>query len=168
MNRRLLGPDISNCARQAFRLLRLSAAGLVLFLSSPATSAQGTADLVLKNGSVYTVNPAQPWAEAVAIRAGEIMAVGTDQAMKPHEGPTTKIVDLGGRFLMPGFFDSHVHALEAGINEKLCFFPDGLTLDDYEVIARECALSQAGKAWVLGAGVFRSIFGKATNCRSKS
>ncbi len=67
------------------------------------------ADLVLINGSVYTVDEAHPWAEAIAVRNEHILAVGNTAEIKNLAGPETKTIDLGGAFATAGFMDGHVH-----------------------------------------------------------
>lgn len=82
---------------------------LAATLVSSAPVAAQTADLILTNGRVYTLDPARPWAEAVAIEGERIMAVGTSAEVASHRGPSTRVIDLKGRFALPGFNDAHVH-----------------------------------------------------------
>lgn len=70
------------------------------------------ADLVLHGGRVWTGEAAQPWAEAVAIRAGTLVAVGSDEEALEFVGEETRVVELGGAFAMPGFRDNHAHVLD--------------------------------------------------------
>lgn len=72
-------------------------------------SAPSVADTVYTNGAIYTVNEAQPWAEAVAVSDGIITVVGSNADMQPVTGGKTRVVDLGGRFVMPGLHDLHLH-----------------------------------------------------------
>jgi len=72
------------------------------------------ADRVLNNGKVWTVNPEQPWAEAVAILEDTIVKVGTSEQMEPLIGNNTEVIDLKGAFILPGFIDCHTHFLEGG------------------------------------------------------
>jgi predicted amidohydrolase YtcJ len=67
------------------------------------------ADTVYTNGKIYTVNEAQPWAEAVAIEDGKFIVVGSNDDVAAVTGDTTEVIDLGGGFAMPGLHDSHVH-----------------------------------------------------------
>ena len=71
------------------------------------------ADLILTNGIVYTVDAARSRHEAVAVADGRIAAVGTAAEVGELAGPRTRVVDLGGRLLLPGFVDSHMHASSA-------------------------------------------------------
>ena len=67
------------------------------------------ADFVFRHGAVYTVENAQPWAEAVAVRADRIVYVGTEVGVAGYIGKRTRVIDLGGGMLLPGFIDSHAH-----------------------------------------------------------
>jgi hypothetical protein len=90
---------------------------LVLLLSLPfALLAETPADRVYRNGIVFTA--AHDNAEAVAVRDGRIVYVGNNQGVSPFIAASTKVIDLKGRFLMPGLVDGHMHPLEAG-NELL-------------------------------------------------
>ena len=73
--------------------------------------AQGQiADAIYTGGDVVTMNRHQPRAETVAVKDGKIIAVGTrDQVARDHKGPATRVVELGGKTLMPGFIDAHSH-----------------------------------------------------------
>ncbi|MFC1719989.1 amidohydrolase [Pseudomonadota bacterium] len=78
---------------------------------SPATTNAGSADLVLKNGYVYTVDPARSIAQAVAIKGNRIVFVGSDAGVAAWVGTQTEVRDLGGAMVMPGIHDMHIHAL---------------------------------------------------------
>ena len=77
-----------------------------------------TADVVYTNGKIYTVNEPQPWAEAVAIKDGKFIAVGTAADVEAVKGERTKVVDLGGKFVMPGFTDAHLHPPLAYVEQE--------------------------------------------------
>ena len=72
------------------------------------------ADLILTRAKIYTVDPASPWAEAAAVAGGRILAVGSAQDIQCLAGPRTRVLDLQGRLVLPGFTDSHVHFIEGG------------------------------------------------------
>ena len=73
------------------------------------------ADLILSNAKVYTMEESQPWAEAVAIKGNKIIAVlSADKEKKQYSGPDTRIIDLEGKFVLPGFIDGHTHFSGAG------------------------------------------------------
>jgi predicted amidohydrolase YtcJ len=93
-----------------------------LAFSLAAVAAAGQpADLVLLNGRVYTLDPGRPWAEGLAITGDRIAAVGTSAEVRRRAGPSTRVIDLKGGFVTPGFNDAHVHidatgALLVGVN----------------------------------------------------
>ncbi|MFG1463925.1 amidohydrolase [Xanthobacter sp. DSM 24535] len=74
-----------------------------------ALAATGDADIILRGGKIYTQNPAQPWAEALAVRGKTIAAVGTTGEIDKLKGAGTKVVELNGRLVMPGFVEGHIH-----------------------------------------------------------
>ena len=75
----------------------------------PADAAAAVADTVYVNGKIYTVNDEQPWVEAVAIKDGKFLVVGSNADVEAVTGDRTEVVDVGGRFVMPGIVDLHVH-----------------------------------------------------------
>ncbi|GAA2781748.1 amidohydrolase [Mycolicibacterium pallens] len=74
-----------------------------------ATPATTYADVVFRNGRIYTVSPAQPWAQAVAVTGNSISYVGDDAGATALEGPDTRVVDLEGNLMLPGFVEGHIH-----------------------------------------------------------
>ncbi|WP_395702467.1 amidohydrolase [Aquabacterium sp.] len=78
------------------------------------------ADIVLRGGKVVTMDGQRRMAQAVAVRAGRIAFVGSDADAAQRIGPGTKVIELGGRMLMPGFVDAHLHALAGGRALLLC------------------------------------------------
>ena len=70
---------------------------------------QPPADLVIQHARAYTLDPALPWAQAIAIRDGRIVWVGDENESGRHIGAETTVLDLAGRFVLPGFIDSHNH-----------------------------------------------------------
>lgn len=83
--------------------------------SAPTGSPQGTGPCgrpcrrLFRNGLVHTVSGPEPWAQAVAVTGNTITYVGEDAGIEPFVGSGTRIVDLGGRLLMPGFVEGHTH-----------------------------------------------------------
>ncbi|MBM4160936.1 MAG: amidohydrolase [Ignavibacteria bacterium] len=73
-----------------------------------------TADVILTNARVWTVDKAQPTAEAVAVLGARILAVGSRSGMEKHVGPQTKVIDLKGKRVLPGFIDNHTHFMSGG------------------------------------------------------
>ena len=79
-----------------------------------------TADLILRHGAVYTMDAAPSWVESVAVANGRIIFAGTDAGAARLAAHSTKVVDLGGHMVLPGFHDSHVHLMEGGVDMSLC------------------------------------------------
>jgi hypothetical protein len=118
---------------------------LAAFAAVVATTAaySQTADTIYTNGKIYTVNEAQPWVEAVAIKDGEFVAVGSDADVKVLAGGETEIVDLGGKFAMPGLHDTHVHMEQAYIadtlGDALLTFPPGASVEEMQELLKAFA-----------------------------
>jgi predicted amidohydrolase YtcJ len=99
----------------------LSAAGLALGLNAAGASADlNLADIVYRNGHVYTADPADSIQQAVAIAGGRLIYIGADAGVSGYVGPKTTIVDLHGRTLMPGVVDGHMHPVEGGTKLMNC------------------------------------------------
>ncbi|WP_218944076.1 amidohydrolase [Marinobacter changyiensis] len=145
---------------------------LILFLllsltgrSQAATEAtaepDASADTIYQGGPVITINDAQPSAEAVAVKDGIIIAVGTQGQIQRLKGPQTKVHDLQGKTLLPGFVDSHGHAYLQGVQATTANLlppPDGAgkdipalvnLLSDWAVNNQD-AIEKVG--WVVGFG----------------
>ena len=99
------------------KLLRIvvTIAVLLAFHGLDAADEIGMADLVLFNGRVFTVEKSLPWAEAVAVRDGKIMAVGANAEVKKLIGKDTQTIDLQGKLVLPGFNDAHLHFASGGL-----------------------------------------------------
>src|SRR5262245_44816393 len=86
-----------------------------LLLSCAIIAPPVSADLVVHNGKIWTVDKQHPEVQALAVWHGRIIAAGTDADIKALIGPQTKVIDLEGRRVLPGFHDSHVHFLGSGM-----------------------------------------------------
>ncbi len=86
---------------------------LPIFITATTVQAQRPADLILHNGVVYTVDKNNSTAQAVAIKDGKFVAVGSNTDVMNFRGPSTRVIDLHGRFVVPGFNDNHVHFASA-------------------------------------------------------
>lgn len=133
---------------------------------SPATASDSStpntaesADTVYTNGRIYTVNEAQPWAEAVAIKDGKFIAVGSNTDVKAVTGDDTKVVDLAGKFVMPGVTDLHTHPFISpwyGSMNLALQHPD----DPEKILEEVKAYAEANpdKEWILGGQWHLGIF----------
>ena len=105
------------------------------------------ADLVLQNGRVTTLDPQQPEARELVIKDGRI--IGVDNASQFQLGPATRIIDLGGRRVIPGLNDSHLHVIRGGLNYNMELRWDGVpSLADGLRILREQAARTPVPQWV--------------------
>lgn len=118
--------------------------------------AQGTtpvdpADRVLRNGAIYTVNGAQPWAEAVAIADGRFVAVGDNDEVDTLVGQDTEVTDLQGRMAMPGMFDIHIHPVDGAMATLYdCSFPFTSTVEEILEHVAGCVSEAESGEWVRG------------------
>ena len=85
-------------------------------IGTPARSAGRFADLIAVNGKLWTVDPARPEAQGLAVWRDRFLAIGTEDEIRALAGPATRIIDLRGRRVVPGFYDSHVHLLSSGMS----------------------------------------------------
>jgi predicted amidohydrolase YtcJ len=96
------------------KALLASLVGAVL-AAAPSTVLAQNADAVLLNGKIVTLDAATPIAEALAVRDGRIVAVGRSTEIRALAGPTTRVIALNGRTVIPGLIDSHMHAIRAAL-----------------------------------------------------
>jgi len=103
----------------------------VILLSLVPTQPQvASADLVFKNGNVYTANDRSPNAQAIAVKADRIVYVGTNAGVEKYVGTSTRVVDLQGKTVLPGFADAHQHLSGVGFREMTLNLEGTTSLDD--------------------------------------
>jgi predicted amidohydrolase YtcJ len=108
--------------------------------------------MILRGGTIHTMDAARTRVEALAIRDGRIVAIGADSDVTPLAGPATTLVDLGGRFVMPAFHDAHVHPVSAGVELGQCNLNDLETAAATLGAVRACVESHASRSWLVGGG----------------
>lgn len=123
------------------------------------------ADLVFTGGGVHTVDAVRRRAEAVAILAGRIVAVGSNADVRPLIGPSTDVVDLRGRLLLPGFQDAHVHAPSGGLDRLRIDLSEAHSLQGYLAIVKRYAHEHRDAEWLLGGGWAMDVFPGGTPTR---
>ena len=152
-----------------FPKLALSAAVLILAACSQEkatvetvateSKASATADLVFTNGKIYTVSAEQPWAEAVAIKDGRFIAVGSAQDINDYVGPGTQVSDLGGKFAMPGLIDPHTHMFEDYHNRNFAFgIEDNGSPEKILQAVAGYAEANPGDDWIIGGNFPNGMF----------
>lgn len=126
--------------------------GLALLTFLFSCGQKETADLILTNARVYTVHEKQPRAEAVAIRGDRIMAVGSTEEIAALRGDSTTVLDLGGRFLMPGFIEGHGHFSGLGNSLMNLNFLKSRNWDEIVAMVAEKAKTAKPGEWITGRG----------------
>jgi predicted amidohydrolase YtcJ len=108
-------------------------------------------ETMLCNGTIYTMNPKLPWAQAILIRDGRIAAIGSEVDVRQASSGDARETDLGGRMVMPGIIDVHNHAVWAGREElhETRFWPT-LTLEQILAEVRTAAARLPADAWIIG------------------
>ncbi|HEX9426514.1 MAG TPA: amidohydrolase [Candidatus Polarisedimenticolia bacterium] len=115
------------------------------------------ADLVLRHARIYTADPSRPWAEAVAVREGRIAGVGGEAEVAGLVSPKTRVIDAGGRLVMPGFIDSHNH-ITFGSDPEVLQLGEARDPKDLYDRLRRFATAHPGLLWIEGEGWNYSIF----------
>jgi predicted amidohydrolase YtcJ len=118
-------------------------------------------ELILEEGAVYTVAGSQPWAEAVAIAGGKIVYVGDNLGAAKLRAPNTKVVDLAGKMVLPGFHDSHIHLVSGGIELGQCNLNGLTTKEEIFAAIQKYASEHPEKKWIEGGGWDLPIFPEA-------
>jgi predicted amidohydrolase YtcJ len=140
-------------------------------LQSPGAGRGGFADIILTNGQIYTMDPAHPWASAVAMRGETIIGVeylaaptgsasaapgtqqpGSPDVLKNFRNRTTRVIDLHGQFAMPGFNDAHVHLAEAAYFKNSVNMVATTSLADFEQRLRVNLSFYKPGEWIVGRG----------------
>lgn len=111
-----------------------------------------TADLILENGVVHTVDATRRVASCVAVSGGRIVAVGDSQAMADHRGPHTRVIDMQGGMLLPGFQDAHAHPAQSGHGMTQCALQEIEGREQTCLTIAAYARAHPNQEWILGSG----------------
>ncbi|MDH3403681.1 MAG: amidohydrolase [Acidobacteriota bacterium] len=139
------------------RFSRAALGALAILLAGGCVPAAGPgvaekADIVLRGGRVATVDEDLPAAQAVAIRGAWIAAVGSDAEVAPWIGPDTRVIELDGRLLTPGFIEGHGHFLALGDAELILDLTQASTWEDIVAMVAAAAAQTAPGEWIRGRG----------------
>src|SRR5687768_16661932 len=118
----------------------------------------GPADLVLQDGRIATMDTARSWASALAVRDGRIAAVGTDDAVQALVGPRTRVIELRGRTVTPGFQDAHVHPVHGGLTRLRCDVSEARGRDAVLAVVADYAHAHPDDPWITGGGWYMADF----------
>ncbi len=133
-------------------LALIAALLLLASVSAKPESAPEAADIVFKNGNIYTVSERQPHAEAIAVKAGKIIFVGSNADVKAYEDKGTRVVDLKGGTVVPGLTDSHYHLAGVGAREMNLNLEGTATLEAFLAKVKERVDRAKPGEWVTGRG----------------
>jgi len=114
------------------------------------------ADAILEGGKIYTPGG---WVTAMAIGKGVILAVGDEAAVRPHRGPSTRVVELKGHTVLPGLHDMHVHPMGAGLSAMECQLPHGSSPEQILRITATCVKAHQKGEWITGRAYEAASFG---------
>jgi hypothetical protein len=134
----------------------LVVAACTLAPPTPAAAPPAPADLVLLGGRIYTGDPGRPWAQALAVKDGRVVAVGPEVDVAPHRGPATAVLDAGGRLVVPGLIDTHFHLPMGAQQLDAVDLLDAADLPEIQRRVREHARRHPDAPWVRGRGWFYS------------
>jgi predicted amidohydrolase YtcJ len=115
-----------------------------------ACSSKKEANLVLTKGKIWTVNPKQPWAEAIAVYGEKIIAVGSNKEIEQYISEKTAVIDLNGKLVLPGLIDSHTHFMQGGQLLLQIDLRSAKSEEDFASKIKEYAESLPPGDWILG------------------
>jgi len=130
--------------------------GLLVFpvtiLSAQAVPSRPTADLVLWNGKIVTLDEGKPGGRALAVAQGKILAVGSDPEIKAYITPATQVIDVKGALVIPGLIESHGHFLGLGYSRMRLDLTKTKNYDDIVEMVRQAAQKAKPGEWIIGRG----------------
>jgi predicted amidohydrolase YtcJ len=124
----------------------------ILLVMSGITAGAETAETIFINGNIYTVNDKQPFAQAIAVKGDRIIFVGTNAEAEQFRGDKTRIVDLAGKTVTPGFTDSHCHIFGIGEREMTLNLERTNTREDFLAKVKERVVQTERNKWITGRG----------------
>ena len=133
------------------RLLLVVVSALLIGLT-PVQPRVASADIVLKNGNIYTANDKSPTAQAIAIKGDRILFVGSNAAAQKYVGEGTRVVDLRGNTVLPGMTDAHQHLSGVGFREMTLNLEETTSLDDFLAKVKARVDQVKPGEWVTGRG----------------
>jgi predicted amidohydrolase YtcJ len=129
-----------------------------VLLVATAVGQTAPADLIVKNARIYTVNPKQPWAEAMAIRDGKIIAVGNDKDVAAHRGASTRTIDAKQQLVLPGFTDCHIHFMDGSLGLMRVDLNGADSVAEIQKRVKTYADSHPNEPWIQGMGWTYPVF----------
>jgi predicted amidohydrolase YtcJ len=124
----------------------------ILLVTAAVGESKPAADLIITNAKVWTVDPALPTAEAVAVIGERIVAVGSTKEIDAWRRPQTRVIDAGGKLVLPGFNDAHVHFVEGGAQLDSVQLNDATSAKEFVRRVAERAKNTPKGEWILNGG----------------
>lgn len=135
---------------------------LLLLVTLLAVVAAGqVADLILENGKIVTVEKALPQAQAMAVKDGRILALGTTAAMRKHKGPKTEVIDLKGALAIPGLIEGHGHFTGVGAFKRSLNLRNSKNWNEIVGMVGAAAKEARPGQWIIGRGFHQSKWDSA-------
>lgn len=128
----------------------LLSAALLMSCNSKSPPSDSYADLVIRHARIWTAEPDQPWASALAIKGERIVAIGDDSAVTGLIGPQTELIDSPAGLVVPGFIDSHVHMMSSGYELSSVQLRDAQTPEEFAQLIGDFAAGLQAGEWLLG------------------
>ena len=161
---------VPRCQSRIALRLRYLLTSILLFAAGPGVTGPvfaqqsarvAPAEILIVHAKVYTLDPQKPWAQAVAIRHGKIQAVGRDEEVERFRGIGTKRIDAGGKLVLPGFTDCHIHFLDGSLSLGRVNLEGAKDPADIQQRLKAYAVQHPGDDWMLGRGWNYAMFGAA-------
>lgn len=125
---------------------------VLLFALATTAQTEHSADVIITNARIYTVNSKQPWAEAIVIAGDKIVAVGSEKEVETFHGPATKIIDAKGHLILPGFTDCHIHFMDGSLGLMRVDLNGAGSIAEIQKRVKAYADSHPKEPWILGMG----------------
>ena len=120
-----------------------------------------TPDLIIFNADIRSMDALQPRASAIAVAGGRVLALGDDAAIRALGNGRTQVIDAGGRLMLPGFQDTHIHLQDSGTGFSTSVnLERARTVEELQRLVRDFAASRPNDPWVRGVGWYSGIFGE--------
>ena len=128
----------------------LPAAIILMLIAVSCNVSTHTSDMIITNARIWTGNADQPYAEAMAVSGDTIVAIGSNRDVMKYKSGADTVIDLSGRFVSPGFIDSHLHLLQGGSNLASVQLRDASTPEEFIRRIKEYAATLKPGTWILG------------------
>ncbi|XP_078442800.1 amidohydrolase family [Wolffia australiana] len=132
---------------------------LLLHHSDIARRSSSPADLLVWNGSIFTSDPSFPFPEAMAVRGGKILGLGSYSSLEEFIGSSTRKLNLYGKVVLPGLIDSHLHLIYGGLQMSRVDLSEARSVDEFVAKVKEAVKDKHEGDWILGGGWNNNLWG---------